>query len=72
MSSPQEQTIERFYRALAACDGDGMAACYAPDVHFSGPVFPDLNGGKLLGWTPIVKGTVRKRAAASLAKFTAG
>src|SRR5918997_229765 len=36
--------VERFYAAFAACDGVAMAACYAPDAHFSDPVFPDLNG----------------------------
>jgi hypothetical protein len=37
-------TIERFYAAFDACDGDTMAACYAPAAHFADPVFPDLNG----------------------------
>jgi hypothetical protein len=37
-------TIERFYAAFDACDGDAMAACYAPGAHFSDPVFTDLNG----------------------------
>jgi uncharacterized protein len=37
-------TIERFYAAFDARDGDAMAACYAPGAHFSDPVFPDLNG----------------------------
>ena len=36
--------IERFYAAFDARDGDTMAACYAPNAHFSDPVFPDLNG----------------------------
>jgi ketosteroid isomerase-like protein len=36
--------IERFYGAFAEGDGDTMAACYAPDAHFSDPVFPDLRG----------------------------
>jgi ketosteroid isomerase-like protein len=36
--------IERFYGAFAQRDGAGMAACYAPDVHFSDPVFTDLHG----------------------------
>lgn len=39
-----EDLIQRFYTAFAAGDGDAMAACYAPDVHFSDPVFPDLRG----------------------------
>jgi ketosteroid isomerase-like protein len=36
--------IERFYEAFARRDGDAMAACYAPDIQFSDPVFPDLRG----------------------------
>jgi ketosteroid isomerase-like protein len=38
--------IERFYGAFAQCDGSAMAACYAPDVTFSDPVFPDLRGAE--------------------------
>ncbi|MEJ7893173.1 MAG: nuclear transport factor 2 family protein [Solirubrobacteraceae bacterium] len=38
--------IERFYAAFARGDGDAMAACYAPDAHFSDPVFGDLRGGE--------------------------
>jgi len=37
-------TIQRFYAALDAGDGEAMAACYAPDVRFSDPVFGDLRG----------------------------
>jgi len=44
MSTPEDATIVRFYGAFAAGDGDAMAACYAPAVHFSDPVFPDLRG----------------------------
>jgi ketosteroid isomerase-like protein len=44
VSEREEQLIQRFYAAFAACDGDAMAACYAPDVEFSDPVFPDLRG----------------------------
>lgn len=40
------QVIERFYGAFAEGDGETMAACYTPDVHFSDPVFPDLNGAE--------------------------
>jgi ketosteroid isomerase-like protein len=36
--------IEEFYAAFARRDGDAMAACYADDVRFSDPVFPDLQG----------------------------
>lgn len=38
------EVIERFYGAFARKDGDGMAACYAPDVVFSDPVFGRLVG----------------------------
>ena len=38
------ELIERFYAAFDKCDGDAMAACYAPGARFSDPVFPDLNG----------------------------
>jgi ketosteroid isomerase-like protein len=44
VTTPNEALIERFYAAFAARDGAGMAACYAPDVSFSDPVFPDLEG----------------------------
>jgi ketosteroid isomerase-like protein len=44
MTAANEQLIERFYAAFAERDGAAMAACYAPDVRFSDPVFPDLRG----------------------------
>ena len=44
MTPPNQELIERFYGAFAQRDGAGMAACYAPDVHFSDPVFTDLHG----------------------------
>ena len=37
-------TITRFYEAFQRRDAAAMAACYAPDVQFSDPVFPDLRG----------------------------
>jgi len=46
MTNADVLVIERFYQAFDANDGDTMAACYAPDVHFSDPVFPDLRGGR--------------------------
>lgn len=36
--------IRRFYTSFQARDAQGMIACYAPDVHFSDPVFRDLHG----------------------------
>jgi len=46
VNEPNAPLIERFYKAFAEKDGQAMAACYAPDVRFSDPVFPDLRGGR--------------------------
>ena len=44
MAESSEALIRKFYEAFDRRDGDAMAACYAPDAHFSDPVFTDLNG----------------------------
>ena len=44
MTAENDAVIERFYGAFAQRDGAAMEACYAPDVHFSDPVFTDLRG----------------------------
>lgn len=44
MAGPNDALIERFYNAFAHGDGAGMAACYAPAVHFRDPAFGDLDG----------------------------
>ena len=44
MTDAHVQLIERFYRAFDEGDGATMASCYAPDIHFADPVFPDLRG----------------------------
>ncbi len=49
MASANEDLITRFYAALDAGDGDAMAAAYAPDAHFSDPVFTDLRGEQVGG-----------------------
>ena len=41
---PNAQLIKQFYSSLSKLDGAAMAACYAPDVVFSDPVFHDLRG----------------------------
>lgn len=41
---PHAQLITDFYAAFSRRDAEGMIACYAPDVAFSDPVFPDLRG----------------------------
>ncbi len=44
MGEGNAAVIERFYTAFDRCDGDTMAACYAPDAHFNDPAFGDLSG----------------------------
>jgi hypothetical protein len=39
-------TIERLYAAMAAHDGEAMAACYAPQATFTDPVFGTLSDGE--------------------------
>jgi limonene-1,2-epoxide hydrolase len=41
-----ERLVRSFYEAFAKRDAEGMVACYADDVHFSDPVFPDLHGDR--------------------------
>jgi ketosteroid isomerase-like protein len=41
---PNARTLETFYTCFGKRDGEGMIACYAPDVEFSDPVFPSLKG----------------------------
>jgi len=50
MTSEDErvETIERLYGGFSRGDADEMAACYHPEVHFSDPVFPDLNGPEVM------------------------
>lgn len=43
-ANSNEDTIRRFYTAFQQRDATTMAACYAPDVQFSDPVFTDLRG----------------------------
>ena len=44
MATSNDELIQRFYAAFKAHDGREMASCYAPDAHFSDPVFVDLQG----------------------------
>ncbi len=47
--------ITRFYSAFQRKDAEGMVACYAPEVRFSDPVFPDLVGERAKGmWRMLV------------------
>jgi ketosteroid isomerase-like protein len=43
-ATENDALIQTFYAAFGEGDGDGAAACYAPGVRFSDPVFPDLHG----------------------------
>jgi ketosteroid isomerase-like protein len=46
MANANDELIRRLYAAFDAHDGTAMAACYAPDAHFSDPVFADLRGNE--------------------------
>jgi ketosteroid isomerase-like protein len=46
MSHPNAELITRFYQAFQRQDAEAMAACYADDVQFSDPVFPNLTGAE--------------------------
>ena len=46
MPTAADALIERFYAAFGERDGAAMAACYAPGVRFSDPVFPELRGAE--------------------------
>ncbi|MES2049474.1 MAG: nuclear transport factor 2 family protein [Pseudomonadota bacterium] len=39
---PNEELIDKFYRAFQQLDAETMATCYAGDVQFSDPVFSNL------------------------------
>jgi len=41
---PNEALLDKFYSAFKARDHVTMGECYAPDAHFSDPVFTDLRG----------------------------
>src|SRR6185436_12063916 len=43
------ELLTRFYEAFSRRDAEGMVACYADDVRFSDPVFPDLKGDRAKG-----------------------
>jgi ketosteroid isomerase-like protein len=47
--SSNAELILRFYTAFQQRDAETMVACYAPDVRFSDPVFPDLVGDRAKG-----------------------
>ncbi len=41
---PNAKLIETFYSSFQKLDGEAMAQCYHPEVEFSDPVFPGLEG----------------------------
>jgi ketosteroid isomerase-like protein len=57
-AADNQRLIERFYAAFNEGDGAAMAACYAPDVRFSDPVFTDLRGSQAGDmWRMLTEGT---------------
>jgi len=49
-------TIIRLYAALDSLDGEGMAACYAPNARFEDPVFGVLTGPRVVGMWRMLTG----------------
>lgn len=41
---PNAELIRTFYTAFQKLDAETMAQCYAPQIHFSDPVFTNLRG----------------------------
>ena len=53
---PHAELIQTFYEAFQRRDAEAMGACYHPDVSFSDPVFPALEGDRARGmWTMLCK-----------------
>ena len=50
------ELIHTFYEAFGRKDAEAMAACYAPDVSFSDPVFTDLHGEEVTGMWRMLTG----------------
>ncbi len=81
-----EATIQKLYAGLDSHDGEAMASCYAPDAHFSDPVFPELTGSQVGDmWRMLTRGrlifpsscprqrpTLRPAAARWIATYTFG
>jgi ketosteroid isomerase-like protein len=58
--------IEKFYASFGKRDAEGMVACYAPDVVFSDPVFPSLQGQEAFAmWRMLTKRAADLRVEAS-------
>lgn len=45
---PNERLIEKFYTSFKGSDPQGMVDCYAPEIEFSDPVFPRLQGKRAM------------------------
>ncbi len=71
-SHPNAELIKRFYRAFDEGDGETMAACYAPDVRFSDPVFPNLQGARVGAmWKMLTAGKAESRLRVELLEHEA-
>ena len=59
---PNAQLVTRFYAALEGGDLDTMIGCYADDIWFSDPVFPNLRGREVAGmWRMLGAGKTTRR-----------
>jgi hypothetical protein len=43
---PNEKLLETFYTSFQKLDAEAMSRCYHANIHFSDPVFPNLNGAE--------------------------
>jgi ketosteroid isomerase-like protein len=59
MSIRPKDLIEQFYAAFGECDGERMAACYAPLASFSDPVFGALDAREAGGMWRMLTGQAK-------------
>lgn len=62
MANANVELVNRFYEAFSRRDGDAMAACYAPEIRFSDPVFTDLKGPEAGGMWRMLCGRAKDLA----------
>jgi ketosteroid isomerase-like protein len=57
---PNERLIHNFYTCFQQLDANGMVKCYAPDVVFSDPVFPRLEGREACAMWQMLAGRAKE------------
>jgi ketosteroid isomerase-like protein len=70
---PNEQLLQRFYRAFNNKDYGTMNACYHAEAEFYDPVFNDLKGGKIRAmWHMLCKSATDLQVTCTQASADAG